>query len=98
MTVEKAIAPEILAEPKDRTAAVGKTVKFGTVADGEELNYQWQYTLDGIVWYNADMPGSDTIILSVVATEDLNGAGFRCVVTGKYGLQTVTQTAFLTIN
>lgn len=97
LTVVEAPFLEVISDPSDRTVPAERVVRFAAVADGEVVSYCWQYTLDGGTWQDASFEGADTSILTVVATPDLSGAQFRCIITGQYGIQVITRSAKLTI-
>lgn len=97
LTVVETPILEVISDPSDRTVPAERTVRFAAFADGDVTGYCWQYTLDGQTWLDAQGEGTDTNILTVIATANLNGAQFRCVVTGLYGMQVITQSATLTV-
>jgi hypothetical protein len=86
-----------MANPNDRTVPAERDVKFAVLVDGEVTAYRWQYTLDGQTWLDVQEEGTDTNILTVIATPNLSGASFRCVITGQYGMQVITESATLTV-
>ena len=81
--------PAITAQPQNKTAAAGSTVKFTVGAAGDDLSYQWQFCAPGKTeWNNSSMTGNKTATLTVEATTARNGQKYRCVVTNSYGSAT----------
>ena len=77
----------ILAQPADRNAATGSTVKFTVQASGVgTLTYRWQQrsSVSG-TWANSNLSGANTNTLSVAANSSHNGWQFRCMVSDQKG-------------
>ena len=89
--------PTITAQPANKTAAVGDSVKFTVAASGTGLTYQWQFKAPGTsTWYDSSMTGAKTKTLTVEATAARNGQQYRCRVTNEAGT-TTSSAATLTV-
>ena len=72
---------EITSQPKSVTATAGDKVSFHVAAEGEDLQYQWQYrTSSSGSWKNSTVDGCKTATLTVTATAARNGYQYRCKV------------------
>ena len=84
----------IVTQPANQTVAEGETAKFTVEAVGEGLKYQWQYRTDANgQWKNAD---SKTNVLTVTASDAVNGYEYRCVITDADGNSMTSAVAKLT--
>ena len=63
---------------------MGETVTF-TMAAENASSYQWQNSLDGIVWTDSGLPGNKTDTLSVPVIAARYPYLWRCVVQDPYG-------------
>ena len=78
--------PTITAHPSDEYASVDNNVYFTVGAAGPGLCYQWQYRERiSDPWENFYGVGYNTATLTVLASADLNGYQFRCVVSNIFG-------------
>lgn len=88
--------PVITRQPEDASGPDGGTIAFSVKADGEKLNYQWQYSDNGgKKWTNVNA-GSDSVSVTIHAKE--NGRLYRCIVTNASGLRTISQTARVVVS
>lgn len=88
----------IISHPEDQIALEGDSVCFTVDATGEGLTYQWQYSVDGTNWHDLDSDGSDTKILTIVATTNRNGYMYRCEITDSTFVTVASNAATLTVN
>lgn len=89
--------PYITQQPKSQTAVPGSTAVFRVKAEGENLNYRWQYqTGSGGSWYNCTTTGCNSAELSVEAKDYRDGYRYRCILSNTYGSAT-SAAATLTI-
>ncbi len=96
LTVTAAL--QITTQPKNQSAAAGKTAKFTVGASGSGLRYQWQYcSATGTKWYNSSMTGNKTKTLTVTATTARNGQKYRCLITDANGKKLTSKVAVLKI-
>ena len=79
----------IKTQPKDTTAAIGKTVKLkvkAVGAHGEKVKYQWYYrTSPTAKWKKATGTSATKATYSFKATAKKNGYQYRCKLTGTDG-------------
>ncbi|SEG04273.1 hypothetical protein SAMN04487934_1071 [Eubacterium ruminantium] len=87
--------PEITTQPADTKVIRGSKAKFSVAAEGTDLKYKWQNSVDGETWVDSKATGYDTKAISFKATDKLNGRYFRCIVTSAAG-DTVSEPAQLT--
>lgn len=93
----------ITKQPENATVIAGDTITFSTVAFGDGLTYQWQYsdaaTPGSGDWSNTQVEGSDSSTLRVTAIQGWNGRKYRCVITDSSSQSTTatTNTAVLTV-
>lgn len=80
----------ITSQPQNYTGVVGSTAEFSIEATGENLSYQWQYSANGIKWYNSSAKGAK---YRSVLTEDRDGRKIRCVVNDEYGNSVISDEA-----
>ncbi len=87
---------EITTQPKNKTVAVGKSVKFTVAASAEDVTYQWEYSKNnGASW--TKWSGKTSAALSVKGSETNNGCLYRCMVT-KDGESVTSDAARLTVS
>ena len=67
-------------KPQSVAAAAGERVTFSVTAEGEDLQYQWQWSSNGTTWRNCTSAGSDTDAFSFVMKAALSGRQYRCLV------------------
>ena len=80
----------IIRQPENSSAPIGKTVSVSVEASGEELSYQWFYRESN---GKAFVPtGVDSPDFSYTLTEKNNGRQLYCRITDKYGKTEVTDT------
>jgi Secretion system C-terminal sorting domain len=98
-------APAITAQPGNPIVYTGSPASFSITATGTGLNYQWQFSATGCggAWVNianaAPYSGVNTPTLTInPTTTGLNGAGFRCVVTGTCTSAATSNCGILTVN
>ena len=87
----------ITKQPENVSVAPKKTATFAVEADGNNLTYQWQYSIDnGSTWKNCSSTGSKTPSFSFSAEAIHSGRLYRCAVSD--GTTTLeSQSATLTI-
>ena len=77
----------IAADPVDATTAAGQTVTMSVTASGSNTSYQWQYSTDGVSWYNCNASnhsgcsGATATTMRFTANAAYNGRLYRCKVT-----------------
>lgn len=86
---------DITSQPADVKVIRGSTAKFSVKAEGENLTYKWQNSVDGEDWNDSKATGYNTASISFKATEGLNGRRFRCVITNEVG-EVISEEAVLT--
>lgn len=92
-------ALQITAQPESQTAVAGDSVVFRVTASGEDLVYRWQYSKNGIGWFNSSSTfvGNNTAAMTVPATLARNGFRYRCIVTNASGYKVISDAALLTV-
>jgi len=91
-------APEITSQPENVTVEAGVKANFTVEASGEELTYQWYYSMDnGTTWKISTAAAAKTKTFSITAADKWNGMQLKCVITGKNGMKTTTEVATLTV-
>ena len=88
---------QIITQPVDTTVSVGKDAVFTVQAQGSGLKYQWQYSSNGIKWYNSGLEGYNTAEQTVKGYAYRNNQLYRCVITDADGNQVITEKAKLII-
>ena len=73
--------PEITVQPEDANVKEGETASFHVEASGNDVSYQWQYSLNGSYWSNCTGAGYNTDTFGFVMKEKYAGRQYRCVVT-----------------
>ncbi|MHC5056609.1 MAG: hypothetical protein ACYTKD_18090 [Planctomycetota bacterium] len=80
------VGPRITTQPADVTAYVGDWVVFTVEADGRDLEYRWEVSLDdGATWYALTGEERDYFLIDGAALGD-DGLRFRCIVSGADGV------------
>lgn len=83
--------------PADTTVCPGANAFFTVTATGDNLQYQWQSSVDSSkTWNNAAGETSDTLKISNVQTTD-NGNQYRVIITGSWNTDT-SEVASLIVN
>ena len=88
---------QIVVQPESQTVVVGETATFTVEAEGDGLSYQWQYSKNGIYWFDSGMEGADTKSLTVEALAKRAGQQYRCVITDTNGSKVTSEVAVLNI-
>ena len=97
-TASLIVKPRITAQPTDKTAASGATVKFTVKADGAAITYRWQYRTSAAgSWKNSGATGHDTATLTITAAASRNGYQYRCVIEDENGSKVISSPATLTV-
>ena len=69
----------ITRNPDDQTGEIGESVTFSVEAEGDNLAYQWQESMDdGQTW--TDIPGATEREYTFTAAEEDYAKEFRCAV------------------
>ena len=91
---------KITNQPTDVDSAVGNSVSFSVIAEGDGLTYQWQLSKDGgTTWGNTSVNGNTSKFINfAVPNADYNGRMFRCVITDASGNTLASNSATLTLN
>lgn len=87
----------ITSQPQDVTAPIGSTVKFGVVATGSGLKYQWQTSSDGNKWNNTSVSGNQTNEISFTIPATYTVKYYRVIVTDSVGYSVTSEAAKLTV-
>ena len=93
LTVKSVLS--ISAQPQNVSAAKDAAVQFTVKASGENLTYQWQYSMDGGKTWNNSATTAATY--TTTATTGRNGYGYRCIVTDGFGASLISTAATLTV-
>ena len=88
-------APVITSQPANVKAVVNKTATFSVAAQGTGLHYQWYVQTKGSAAWA--LVGGDSARLTVTAAAALDGARYRCVVTGEGGKTATSNEVTLTV-
>ncbi len=91
--------PVITSQPVDTKVIVGNKVTFSVKAEGDGLQYQWQYKdVNAADWANSGATVAKTANMSFSATSTkLNGRQYRCIITGESGKTVTTNAVTLTV-
>ena len=89
--------PVIVTDPADTEASIGEVAAFTVVAEGTDLTYQWQYSVNGTSWINTTLAGYSTDTLRVTASAVTDGRQYRCVVTDQDGYTATSLPGVLTV-
>ena len=88
----------ILSQPEDTAVLAGETAELKIAAQGELLNYQWQYrTAADEQWINCTNEGSQTDCLRITADPMYNNYEYRCVITDGAQQMTVSRIVKLSV-
>lgn len=89
-------AVKITTQPESMMVAYGKEASVSLAATGDELKYQWYYTLNGSsnTFYKSSRTGST---YTTVMDADRDERKIYCVVTDKYGNTAKSNTVTLGI-
>ncbi|MCR5148646.1 MAG: hypothetical protein K6C35_06725 [Eubacterium sp.] len=85
----------ITADPVDTKVIRGSKAKFSIKAEGTNLTYKWQNSVDGETWTDSKATGYNTNTISFKATDKLDGRYFRCIVSDSLG-EIISEPAKLT--
>ena len=88
---------DFLKQPESVNTVEGTTVHFTAEAQGENLQYQWQWRAGGSGWADVESDDSQTNTLSIEATAQLHGRRYRCVVTSPNGSMGFSSDAVLSV-
>ena len=96
------IVPEIIIDeqPIDSTIEEGSVAYFDVKTSGAGLTYQWQYCMPGTEeWmdYISDVSDTDPAIMQIVASMEIDGTQFRCIITDCVGQQLISDVVTLTV-
>ena len=81
---------KITGQPLNYIGVVGSTAVFTVEAEGDNLTYQWQYSADGIKWYNSSVKAKT---YKSVLSADRDGRMVRCIVTDEKGNSVISDVA-----
>lgn len=84
----------IIEQPRSMTVSIGEEVLLAVKAEGIDLKYQWQYSVNGTAWYKEDRTGA---VLRLYADTEISGLYWRCVITDKYGNEKITRSAVINV-
>ena len=86
----------VTAQPVSLKVKSGTDAKFSVEAAGNNMTYQWQYSIDfGKTWKNTTLTGAQTATLSVPATTGRSGYWYRCIVSDADGNKVCSNAASL---
>jgi RHS repeat-associated protein len=72
---------QIMQHPVDQTTCAGNTIAFKVAVTGDQLNYQWEHSIDdGLTWQNVSGAISDS--LSIAVDYSMNNSFYRCKIQG----------------
>lgn len=77
-------------------AGIGSKATFHVDAK-DALSYQWQYSKDGIKWYNSTISSAKTDTITLTVTEKNAGNIYRCILITSDGQKIYTNTANITL-
>ena len=80
-TVTQISSSEITVQPVDSYVRIGEIASFHVETTGDEVSYQWQYSLNGSYWTNCTGSGYDTDTFGFEMKEKYAGRHYRCMVT-----------------
>lgn len=87
----------ITTQPTDQTVTEGQTATFTVIATGNDLDYQWQYSMDnGKTWNIIDNATSDSYT-TAATTMSMDGIQYCCMVKGADGGKDKSNAATLTV-
>ena len=89
----------ITTPPQSVAVTEGQTATFTVIATGNDLTYQWQYSMDkGQNWMLIGGATSDNSYTTAATTVNVTGTQYRCVVKGADGREVTSDAATLTVN
>ena len=88
---------EILSQPDNAEVSIGDTVSFIVEFSGDDPEYQWQWSADGIAWRNCTSESYNSNTFSFVMQEKFAGRMYRCVISAG-GETYISDSALLTMN
>ena len=91
------LPPCITGQPQSVSAAAGDRVGFSVQTNTDEVQYQWQYSLNGSSWKNCAAKGYNTDMFSFMMKESLDGRLYRCVITRSDGTKEISEAASLSL-
>ena len=94
--VIKLNGPEIVTQPKNVYAQNGSQVNIAIEAVGDDLNYQWQWSANGMTWKKCTAPSALTDTFSFTMKELYSGRMYRCMLLGN-GVQVISKPATVTL-
>ncbi len=86
--------PVITQQPQDFTGRVGITATFSVAAEGDGLQYRWQYKDVGGKWLNSTFK---TASMSCKLTAERDGRQYRCQIRDLYGNEVYSDAAVITV-
>lgn len=84
-------------QPQSRKVNSGEQITLKVTALGENLNYQWQVSPDGVNWTNASGAAAKNAEYIFVARSNNNGDIYRCIIETT-GMQLITEQVSLEVN
>ena len=97
------LIPVINSHPNNVTIYETNNASFSVSTSGNGLNYQWQESTDGYVWYPLSNSGlysgvhTNTLTLSNVPLE-MNQVWYRCSISGVCQTEVISNSVLLTVN
>lgn len=89
----------ITTPPQSVAVTEGQTATFTVIATGNDLTYQWQYSMDkGQNWMLIGGATSDNSYTTAATTVNVTGTQYHCVVKGADGREVTSDAATLTVN
>lgn len=89
----------ITSQPTNQDVTEGQAATFTVIATGNNLTYQWQYSMDkGRNWMLIGGATSDNSYTTAATTVNVTGTQYRCVVKGADGREVTSDAATLTVN
>ena len=85
------------AQPEDVRTSAGASATFSVETNAAVVRYEWQYSKDGVKWFNTSMSGYNTATLTVEATTARNGYQYRCIITGAKDSKLISDAATLNV-
>lgn len=84
----------ITSQPENCSAAEKQLVVFSVAAEGNGLQYQWQYSVnEGSSWMNCSSSGSKTSIFSFYMLSAINNRLYRCIIQNENGEAVISDSA-----
>ena len=88
----------IVNQPVSSSVLLGKTTQFTVGASGSGLTYQWYYKAVGSTkWKKTSVKGYKTSTITVDATTDRDGVGYRCEVSDSAGNTVTSDEVYLSV-